>query len=302
MTGSCFGFELRADHPLVYARGGPGHLPLEVRASDEVPDHGPTVRGRWEDPRTGAGSAVLYEGRRPDTDVLHIHRDGWFGVDRAARRVTVPAGLEALRREERLWSLPSMLVLLHEGVLVLHAAAVEVDGRAVVFGAPSRHGKTTLAAAFVRRGYRLLTEDLCAVEVDDAGPRVRPGPAMLRVRVDVADAMVSDHVELLDRDADRAHLRLREPGDGRSVPLGALVLLRDGSLVDLMPHEPTTALPDVWALATHHASRDGHARCLDQICAVIDAVPVLDLARPLRLDALDDALETLVDAVRHADV
>lgn len=46
-----------------------------------------------------------------------------------------------------------------EDFVLLHAAALERDGRAVLVGGPSGAGKTTLALALVRAGLRLLSDD-----------------------------------------------------------------------------------------------------------------------------------------------
>lgn len=58
--------------------------------------------------------------------------------------------------------------------LVLHAAVVEKDGRALVFPAPPGSGKSTLCAALVGHGWRLLSDELGLV---DPGSGRITGPA-----------------------------------------------------------------------------------------------------------------------------
>ena len=70
------------------------------------------------------------------------------------------------------------------GDLAVHAAAVDVDGSALLLAAPGRYGKTTLAAAFAGQGYRLLAEDTTCYR-PSSDPSVLPGLAMLRIRPDV---------------------------------------------------------------------------------------------------------------------
>ena len=71
-----------------------------------------------------------------------------------------------------------MLCFRARGDTALHAAAVEVDGQAVVLGAPGTFGKTTLAAAFHAAGHRLLSEDTtCIRGVRGAACRARTGDA-----------------------------------------------------------------------------------------------------------------------------
>lgn len=58
--------------------------------------------------------------------------------------------------------------LLHQrGLLVIHASAIATEQGAVLFVGESGHGKSTTAAAFFRRGYRLIADDVCTLALDD---------------------------------------------------------------------------------------------------------------------------------------
>ncbi len=48
--------------------------------------------------------------------------------------------------------------------LLLHAACVERDGRAVILPAPPGSGKSTLCAALVQRGWRLMSDELTMID------------------------------------------------------------------------------------------------------------------------------------------
>lgn len=54
-------------------------------------------------------------------------------------------------------------------IVTLHASAVEVDGGAVLFCGESGAGKSTMAAALQKRGYSVLSDDLCAIEMTPEG-------------------------------------------------------------------------------------------------------------------------------------
>jgi hypothetical protein len=66
--------------------------------------------------------------------------------------------------------------LLHQrGVLPLHGSAVMPSRGATIFAGPSNSGKSALAAAFHRRGYDVLADDVCAITFD-AGKTPGSGP------------------------------------------------------------------------------------------------------------------------------
>lgn len=60
--------------------------------------------------------------------------------------------------------------------LLIHAAVVERGGRAVILPAPPGSGKSTLCAALVQRGWRLLSDEIAVVPLQAEGllPIVRP--------------------------------------------------------------------------------------------------------------------------------
>jgi hypothetical protein len=76
--------------------------------------------------------------------------------------------------------------LLNQGLEPLHATVVVVDGVAIGFIGDSGYGKSSLAAAFLRAGHRLLTDDLLLLKRDDSGFCGYPGPPRIKLFPDVA--------------------------------------------------------------------------------------------------------------------
>ncbi|NOT67763.1 MAG: HprK-related kinase A [Methylophilaceae bacterium] len=64
--------------------------------------------------------------------------------------------------------------------LIIHAAVVEKDGYAAILPAPPGSGKSTLCAALVNRGWRLLSDELTLVRVDDGKLIPLPRPVSLK--------------------------------------------------------------------------------------------------------------------------
>jgi hypothetical protein len=81
-------------------------------------------------------------------------------------------------------------ILLHQrGEIVLHASAVRVAGKAVLFCAPSGSGKSTLAAALAQRGLPLVADDLCAITLRDGVPMVQPDGCHLKLWAQAIDKL-----------------------------------------------------------------------------------------------------------------
>jgi len=66
-------------------------------------------------------------------------------------------------------------VLRLNGVLPLHACAIEVDGRAIALVGQQGAGKSTAAVGFARLGYAVLAEDVAAIAEVDGKYIVHPG-------------------------------------------------------------------------------------------------------------------------------
>jgi hypothetical protein len=123
--------------------------------------------------------------------------------------------------------------------IVLHAAAVERDGAALLLGGPSESGKTTLTLALLARGFRLLSDDFSPL--DRATGLVRPFPKALGIRPGAARQLAFP-----DRQADPAAPE-REPLEPRVIDgctlapapaRPALLVLFDGAAHPPNPREP----------------------------------------------------------------
>jgi len=64
--------------------------------------------------------------------------------------------------------------------LIIHAAVVEKDGFAAILPAPPGSGKSTLCAALINRGWRLLSDELTLVRIDDGKIVPLPRPVSLK--------------------------------------------------------------------------------------------------------------------------
>ncbi len=80
-------------------------------------------------------------------------------------RITVSPLNEYKEDVIRLYLLGSCMgaILMQRGILPLHGSAIAINGKAYAIVGNSGAGKSTLATAFLRKGYKLLTDDVIGV-------------------------------------------------------------------------------------------------------------------------------------------
>ena len=79
--------------------------------------------------------------------------------------------------------------LYQRGLFPLHGSAVETPWGAMIFVGQQGAGKSTLAAQFHRKSYRLLSDDVCAVETTPEGLRILPALAQFRLCADAYERL-----------------------------------------------------------------------------------------------------------------
>jgi hypothetical protein len=112
-----------------------------------------------------------------------------------------------------------------DGLLPLHASAVETRDGVIAFLAPKGFGKSTLALALSAAGARLVTDDTLPVE-PSAAPHAWPGVHSLRVHDDALEAVGAARPALGTREGKRIVSELA-PHQlmSRHAPLAAIYLL-----------------------------------------------------------------------------
>ena len=80
---------------------------------------------------------------------------------------------------------PVLAVLLHQrDLLLFHASAVSINGRAVCFLGDKGTGKSTTAAAMMSCGHSLLSDDIVALKFVDGAPIVLPAFPQVKLKAD----------------------------------------------------------------------------------------------------------------------
>jgi len=83
-------------------------------------------------------------------------------------------------------------VVAHQGWIVLHASAIEVEGRVIAFLGESGWGKSTLATSFYEQGHHLLTDDCLLLKLEAGKIIGMPSYVSSRLWSDSLEAVVSD--------------------------------------------------------------------------------------------------------------
>jgi hypothetical protein len=122
------------------------------------------------------------------------------------------------------------------GLEVLHASGVALRGRAALFTGPTGAGKSSLAAALLRRGATLLSDDTVTLELRDASLLAHPGVGLLQLLADEHERLSArERAVLGPADAFMDKQRYTPTMATSTVPFGELFLLErssDGPIVE----------------------------------------------------------------------
>ncbi|AZO17093.1 serine kinase [Mesorhizobium sp. M2A.F.Ca.ET.043.05.1.1] len=199
---------------------------------------------------------------------------------------------------------PVMALALHQrGLLVLHASAIEVDGKSVIFMGDKGAGKSTTAGAMIRAGHRLLTDDVVALDLSDPDrPMILPGFPQLKLAADAAGAIRLEQAEVRPQvhpQIDKAQHRLRDGFAAEAVPVSRIYVLERGVRAAISPLSGVAALPAVikFSYITRFGRQalpgDSASMHLSQCAQVAGRVGVSRLEVPAGLDRIDEAVAAI---------
>ena len=156
------------------------------------PDGEPDVTIRLLSPVSSAPESLEngYYEVRPGAFRMTIVGVGRYFVE-DGNRISIEPVAGSSPGEVRLFLLGSAMgaLLYQRGLLPLHGSAVETQWGAMIFAGAPGAGKSTLAAQFHRRGYRVLSDDVCAVASAPGGLQIFPALAQFRLCADAYDRL-----------------------------------------------------------------------------------------------------------------
>jgi hypothetical protein len=200
---------------------------------------------------------------------------------------------------------PILCILLRQrGLLVLHASAVNIKGKAIAFVGGSGWGKSTLATAFHTQGYNVLCDDVMPIAMGRKQPLVFPAYPQFKVWKDAAISLGHDTKNLspIFKDAPKLSYRFSKGFQQTPLPLYRIYVLDKGNeheittinvqeaFVNLVRHSRTIDLPLHQSFAINHLKLS------------TELIKQVSFCRFIRKPALEDLPELVQMIVNDNDV
>lgn len=146
------------------------------------------------------------------------------------------------------------------GFEVLHASGVAMRGKAALFTGPPGAGKSSLAAALLRRGATLLSDDAVALELRDVTLLAHPGAGLLQLRAAEHERLSARERAVLGPATKFIDKQCYSPNTAASpVPFGELFLLersvRDPAVERIETVDPFELLASTFNLSVRTPDR-----------------------------------------------
>lgn len=193
----------------------------------------------------------------------------------------------------------------HLGVLVLHAACVEMDGHGILLLGPSGRGKSTLSAALTLAGARFVADDITWIGLGSE-PIAVPGIPDLHLRSPCAEEMSSLIPASWTRRSTAGRVRWTPPASDRPTSLGLACWLGPPERDDVSPRvlSPIHSFEKLISSAFQLDSKsEKEARTrFSQACWLAEQITVAASPRPdwPRLDPWRSQLLSLMRAGKTA--
>jgi hypothetical protein len=261
------GLSIASDAPIAGLRAAPNDsahgasdLTVSMRGRSGFPHPPLESASIWyvspESSASGAPALTVWTG--PGGYLLQYSEGAAYLVDRLGTRVEASWADHFTDADAATYFRGPVLafVLRLRGAVPLHASAVAIDNRGVLFVGEAGAGKSTTAAAFATLGYPVLSDDI--VRIDDRGGQAVAHPGHPRVNV------WPDSVEMLfgARDAlpahsatwDKCYLDVLDAGypfQSTQVPIDMIYVLGERTAEPMPSIAPLGLRAALLALASH---------------------------------------------------
>ena len=191
-------------------------------------------------------------------------------------------------------------LLRHRGLLVLHANAVQTPDGVVVIGGDSGSGKSTTLAALLRRGCRMLSDDVTALRPGDAPGviEVVPGAAQIHLTRDAAEGLgyAVSPAQLQPWRRMKTAVSARDRMTGQAGRLRALYALCPSGAEEVVTTRVAGGAKFLVLQECLYGPMfaEEHPALFPLMSAVVAAVPFYRLDRPASRWSVDEVAETIL--------
>lgn len=315
----CAGLTLRSDRPIpgLIEVEEPDQIDVEVSLGEDPPawaegldtgDRRPRFRSEW----TMRGHPTMEVWTLDDGEFSEFRFwDGIrFLVDRNGARVRGTWAADMTLEDAATYLLGPILgyVLRARGITALHASVVEIASRVVAFVGPAGYGKSTVAAAFARRGCRVLSDDLAPLFFEEGELKVHPSYPVVRLWDASTTALYGspEALPVICPSWDKRYLDLRDERGGFGTEprrMDAVYLLspRRGDVQgpSIRPESDNSALVSLVANtnASYLMDAEMRAKEFEFLGRVVRELPVRRLQPETRIERIDRLCDLVVDDV-----
>lgn len=194
---------------------------------------------------------------------------------------------------------PALSILLHQrGNLILHASAININGRAVAFLGNNGCGKSTSLIALHKNGYPIVTDDILPVKFNNEGlPIVTPSYSRMKLRSDVMNYMQGD-IDFIPKThvySDKYYYFTENNFSHKQLPLKKIYIIQKGeewSLNSLNPNESLMKLVKS-SYCYGISSKEEIVKNLNECSKLVNNLPIKLLKIPQSLEQLPELIKII---------
>jgi len=201
-------------------------------------------------------------------------------------------------------------LLLQRGLMILHANTVMVDNQGILIMAPPGTGKSTLTAAFLKKGFLLISDDLSALSIQNQQALAYPGYPQIKLCPDVFNYFDYTPQQLQQlpfeiRKIIKYYVRVPEQYHPEPCKITQLILLETTDTQQISGHELIQGYTKFKTLLNHahfsliYKTQKMEHRYFNQCAALSTLIPLQRLVRPRDQFSAFDLVDEIVAQTRN---